>query len=723
MMETGNTHKQLRITYQVILTAILFMLTPQAWANNIAVTNVSLTDKNIFAGTINPANFISVKFDLSWNNSWRYQSPGSGQLMHIAVKTGGSGYTSNPTVTITGGGGSGATATAIRTGNVVTGFTITNSGSGYTSTPTVTISGGGGSGATADAHINSWWDAAWVFVKFRVGSNDITLTGASSSGTTVTVSSTANLRVGMPARVTAGTGVIAAGVVISSITNATQFVLSSAPSTALSGATIVCQRIWEHARLNTVGHVGGADRTIETGLLNPSEPFNLTTNFGVGAFIYRSASGAGNVNFTNNELRWNFGANGLSDTTVVDIQVFAIEMVYVPQGSFFVGSGATPNGRSGGFGPEYNSFLQANNISGPGVPFQITATPPTLQGNNASSLATNLSAHGTLWDLTGTATATLATGFPTGFNAFYCMKYELSQGQWRDFLNTLSRTPQNNRTGTSLGPTVTSVINRFVMSNSASLTGRNGIRCDATIPVQVPITFYCDLDADGIPNEARDGEWIAANFLNFDDIRAYLDWSGLRPMTDLEYEKACRGTQSPVAEEFAWGTASIVNPTEISANQYTLSTSGEASEGIATFYSTTAGNALWRGSTGGSSGTIPGPARAGILAANGSNNGRATSGATYYGIMDMTGNVDEFCVNIGTTTGRAYTGVHGNGSLTNAGAADAANWPTSTGVGTRGGRWTTNQLDLLLSSRRLAENNITGRENAVGIRGVRTAAQ
>ena len=60
---------------------------------------------------------------------------------------------------------------------------------------------------------NSWrvssgpsnWDAAWVFVKFRVGASNPTFTGVSSSGTAVTVTSTANLRAGMPLIKTAGT--------------------------------------------------------------------------------------------------------------------------------------------------------------------------------------------------------------------------------------------------------------------------------------------------------------------------------------------------------------------------------------------------------------------------------------------------------------------------------------------------------------------------------------
>ncbi|TZF83880.1 RagB/SusD family nutrient uptake outer membrane protein [Pedobacter sp. BS3] len=80
-------------------------------------------------------------------------------VKRIVLTSGGSGYTSNPTVTITGGGGTGATATATRTGNAVTAINLTNTGSGYTSAPTITISGGGGSGATAIAEISVITDA------------------------------------------------------------------------------------------------------------------------------------------------------------------------------------------------------------------------------------------------------------------------------------------------------------------------------------------------------------------------------------------------------------------------------------------------------------------------------------------------------------------------------------------------------------------------------------
>ena len=66
----------------------------------------------------------------------------------------------------------------------------------------------------------------------------VTLTGASSSSTTITVVSTSGLGVGYALAVTAGTGLFAAGTVVTNITNATTFVVNTAPSVTLSGATI-----------------------------------------------------------------------------------------------------------------------------------------------------------------------------------------------------------------------------------------------------------------------------------------------------------------------------------------------------------------------------------------------------------------------------------------------------------------------------------------------------
>lgn len=65
----------------------------------------------------------------------------------------------------------------------------------------------------------------------------------------------------------------------------------------------------------------------------------------------------------------------------------------------------------------------------------------------------------------------------------------------------------------------------------------------------------------------------------------------------------------------------------------------------------------------------------GIFAANANNSGRITSGATYYGIMEMSGNVLERSVTLANVAGRSYTGLHGNGSLFTDGSADVDFWP------------------------------------------------
>jgi hypothetical protein len=80
-----------------------------------------------------------------------FQPAVTAALIGINVSSGGTGYTTAPTVAFSGGGGSGAQATAIVSNGVVTSVALDNPGTGYSSAPTVAFSGGGGSGATATA--------------------------------------------------------------------------------------------------------------------------------------------------------------------------------------------------------------------------------------------------------------------------------------------------------------------------------------------------------------------------------------------------------------------------------------------------------------------------------------------------------------------------------------------------------------------------------------------
>lgn len=437
---------------------------------------------------------------------------------------------------------------------------------------------------------------------------------------------------------------------------------------------------WHHATLSSTSG-------------NHTSPANSTINAssdGKGIFIYHSSDMAsGNVNYTGAELRWDYGVDGLVADDLVEVAVFAIEMVYVPQGSFYVGDGTNTNIRG-------HFRQQASN-----TPFQITSEAQlTLGGNEASSLNNNNEISDDFDDATS---QTLPANFPKGFNGFYCMKYEITQEQYVAFLNTLTRAQQNTRTDTDLSAGTISVTNRYVMSNNSTMQKRNSIRCDATIHTSNPITFYCDFNGNNTPNEAGDGQNIACNYLSWADLAAYLDWAALRPMTELEFEKACRGNQAAVANEYAWGSSSLTQASGIS----NAGANNEASSNIGA-------NATY-----GSHASVQGPIRVGSFGQG--INTRVGVGASYWGIMELSGNIGERPITLGNAAGRAFTGTNGNGAIDATGNADAINWPSTNALGTgfRGGRYTNVAAYLRVSDRDFATYLDTARGYSYGGRGVR----
>ncbi|MFZ4597914.1 MAG: hypothetical protein ACOYNN_04645 [Terrimicrobiaceae bacterium] len=101
-------------------------------------------------------------------------------VVGVTVVSGGTGYTSAPTVTLTGGNGTGATATATVANGRITGFTVTNPGSGYNSAPTVGLSGGGGSLASARAVIDGGTVTSHVLWPATTLSPDTRILGVST---------------------------------------------------------------------------------------------------------------------------------------------------------------------------------------------------------------------------------------------------------------------------------------------------------------------------------------------------------------------------------------------------------------------------------------------------------------------------------------------------------------------------------------------------------------
>lgn len=436
---------------------------------------------------------------------------------------------------------------------------------------------------------------------------------------------------------------------------------------------------WQHAFLNENGHTtgSGTNAQINVGLKTPGTGFGVTSNPGLGVFVYRSATGSGTFSITGAKLRWNYGANGVADNAGVEIKVFAIEMVYVPQGNFKVGSQNHPT-------LGFPSFSDGAFSSGNAIPFLVTSEPIQI-GAASGKLYTTLNSSGSIIG----PDATLSSNFPTGYSAFYCMKYELSQGMYRDFLNTLSYGQQAQRVKINLQTD----LGKYALNEQTTVLRRNGIRYIQQGSTSIPAIFACDITPSSSPypsqqvNQSDDGESIPCNYLFWNDALAFLDWSGLRPMTELEYEKACRGSAEPVASQYAWGTGSVT-PNQFSLIFLNENLPNESIDNNKYIIGTTTGN------TGKVSGK-DGPLRSGIFAGHSLNNlpytaTRAQSGASFYGIMELTGNLDEYTVNVSTTAGRSYTGVHGDGQLDSQGGPNESNWPPNSspyGFGLRGGNY------------------------------------
>ncbi len=407
------------------------------------------------------------------------------------------------------------------------------------------------------------------------------------------------------------------------------------------------------------------------GLRTPGSAFNIATNPVAGVFIYKDAVGSGRSNFTGAKLIWNYVQDGLSTGDQIDFQVHAIHMVYVPSGAFYAGDNNAST----------SSFRQGSSdndpwyISGEGA---ITTANIAGSGTGVNPTAAQY------YDATG---YTIPAAFPKGHSAFYVMRHEINQEQWVNFFNDLpaSGSARSNRdiTAASVG------------KGSDGLVDRNNVNWtsgDALLTVNAGNRTYCT---------------VPMNWLNWTDTAAYLDWTGLRPMTELEFEKAARGTSNAVNNEYAWGTASGTAATGIT-------TAGAVNE----LPSSASSHVTWN------SGTI-GPLRNGSFAAlNYGSASRVLAGGSFYGVLEMSGNVRERTITVSNTQGRAFQGDHGDGTVDSNGEANVSNWPsnsTATGTGFRGGSWSEVANRARVSDRNDASTAATSRARNNGGRGVRIA--
>ncbi len=255
-----------------------------------------------------------------------------------------------------------------------------------------------------------------------------------------------------------------------------------------------------HVRIRTSGHRILQDRSGA----NPA----LEVVDGLGLFVKPTLPYRGDVDIKLQILLDTTGQQ-VGRARLTDLSVHAIEMVYIPEGAFTLGSPDTA-------AITRASFYRSDDAGGRSGLYRVTSEGQIEVGPREGNLY-----YWSERDLyNGDRLGPVPAGFPKGFAAFYTMKYELTQGQYADFLNTLSK--------------------QWTFDRSP-IGGRD---------------YHAD--RGGIYYEG--GKYVAQsrarpmNFISFTDGLAYTDWACLRPLTELEYTKAARGPEIPEGAEFVWGT-------------------------------------------------------------------------------------------------------------------------------------------------------------------------
>ena len=345
---------------------------------------------------------------------------------------------------------------------------------------------------------------------------------------------------------------------------------------------------------------------------------------------------------------------------------------------------------------EGGSLCDGSWRGGPVIPFLVDEewSGPAAEGSRARRIGR---AAGELWstftypEVIGTASSlgtpgVLGDGYPTGYEPFYCMKYHLTQGQYVEYLNALPPDVAAGRAflsdefgidcpvGSSeysieLNPAFKPLVIRekgglTITLSRESLT--NG--CGAALPGRGLEPKAPEIDAEtekptedllgdlGKPSAAelaRQQRKVPPVYtarlpfrnccgFSLDDMRAYAVWAGLRPLSELEFEKACRGPLNPVPYEATWGSTHA----EFADTGQDLVDVGLPTERFR------------KGNYGGGYGSGILVVRAGCFATPASD--RVSAGATYWGALEMRGN--ELGGDAVPLIHREFLGTHGDGS-------------------------------------------------------------
>ncbi|MEM9858857.1 MAG: SUMF1/EgtB/PvdO family nonheme iron enzyme [Bacteroidota bacterium] len=292
------------------------------------------------------------------------------------------------------------------------------------------------------------------------------------------------------------------------------------------------------------------------------------------------------------------------------IEGYGIEMVYIPKGAFTLGDPDTT-------ALNYGAFFQSDDVGEFDGLYTVTKENAPIEIGKGKD---KLFYRGPEPEYQGDQQGPIPAAFPKGVGSFYLMKYEVNQGIYAAFLNSLSSEASSVRfTGGTpdyerLGGTIKLENSHFV----------------AALPQQRMV------------------------FWHWNDMMAFTDWAALRPYTELEFTKACRGLIKPLAHEMPWNTSNSAKVIRrINPKTHRMELPDGYNEGQI------------------------------------NDENREFFGASYYWVMDLGGSMWEKVVTLGDSVGRAFEGQHGDGRIDYYGRANVEGWPhgygESYGYGYRGG--------------------------------------
>ncbi|WP_068690755.1 FISUMP domain-containing protein [Culturomica massiliensis] len=305
---------------------------------------------------------------------------------------------------------------------------------------------------------------------------------------------------------------------------------------------------------------------------------------------------------------------------------------------------------------------------------------------------------------------TTDVNYPNGYPAFYVMKYEVSQEQYVAFLNKLTLQQQRART---IGAAMDALNEgEYVFGNHRDKPSyRNGIILLKKSFSNEPMVFDVKREA------GKTDPTLACNYLTAADMLAYADWSGLRPMTEMEYEKLCRPFYPTETGrgDFPWNSTDKTEATTLlqSATRYERPADGAANVNFGK--------------------NIMGPMRVGAFLSGATS--RETAGMSFWGVMESGGNLSELYYSAGSE-GRLFRGLssnlHGDCYLAPNGETNIgeAYWPRHHNAFIlKGGSWADTDENLLMVSNRTycrdyyKSMDISTRDSCVTFRLGQTARQ